>query len=132
MRRPLTRPPPRRPPPKRPPLTRSRGVTLIELVVAVAVLGLGLAAAWGTIGAARRAAQGQLERVLAIEVALNRAAELRLGAAGLPGIEPLGGIDWTVATTDRTTAGGLVETEIVVAAAGRAGARLRIWRPVPP
>lgn len=116
----------------RPRLSGPRGLTLIELVVAVAVLALGLAAAWTAIGAARRSALGQIERVLAQEVALNRAAELRLGTPGLPQVEPMGGIDWTVAAQRRATAGGLVETELVVAAEGRAGARLVVWLPAPP
>lgn len=109
-----------------------RGVTLLELVIAVAVLALGTAAAWQAIGAARRGIGAQAERVLALEVALNRAAELRLGTVGLPEVEPLGGIAWTVTATPRATEGGLIETELGVAAPGRAGARLTVWLPAPP
>jgi type II secretion system protein I len=107
-------------------------MTLIELVVAVAVLALGLSAAWGSIGAARRSAGAQADRVLALEVAQNRAAALRLGLPDLPGVERMGGIDWTLATTRRATEGGLVETELTVTAPGRAGARLVVWLPAPP
>lgn len=110
---------------------RDRGVTLLELVIAIAILGLGSAAAWRSFDAARRGAGGQMERTLALEVAQTRAAELRLGLAGLPERVRLGGIDWTLATTARQTDGALAETELVVTAPGRAGARLLIWRPGP-
>jgi general secretion pathway protein I len=114
------------------PVSAPRGVTLLELVIAVAVLALGTAAAWQAIGAARRGIGAQAERVLALEVALNRAAEIRLGTPDLPEVERMGGLDWTVTATGRATEGGLVETELLVAAPGRAGARLVVWRPAPP
>lgn len=114
------------------PLGAPRGVTLLELVIAVAVLALGTAAAWQAIGAARRGIGTQAERVIALEVALNRAAELRLATPGLTPSERMGGIDWTVTATPRATEGGLVETELLVAAPGRAGARLTVWLPPPP
>lgn len=112
----------------------TRGITLIELVVAVAVLALGAAAAWRSLDAAGRSAGGQAERALAQEVALNRAADLRLAAPGtlMPAVERLGGIDWTVTQTTAATAGGLAQTEIAVAAPGRAGARLTVWLPAGP
>jgi general secretion pathway protein I len=110
-----------------------RGVTLIELVVAVAILALGAAAAWQTLDTVRRSIGGQANRALAQEVALTRAAELRLAGAGpgaLPGQVRMGGIDWSVAVTTRATAGGLAETEVLVTAPGRRGSRLLVWLPV--
>lgn len=109
----------------------ARGVTLLELVIAVAVLALGTAAAWQSFGAAARAAGGQMDRVLAIEVAQTRAAERQLRLPVPPGPVRLGGIDWTVSETGQATRGGLVETQIAVQAPGRAGARLVVWVPVP-
>jgi general secretion pathway protein I len=125
------------------PLKPDHGVTLIELVVAVAILALGTAAAWRSLDAARRGVGAQADRVLAQEVALNRAADLRLAGGGdtLPETERMGGIDWTVTRTARPAEGGLVETEIVVTPRGRvpgaasgtapggAGARLLVWLP---
>jgi len=109
----------------------ARGVTLIELVIAVAVLALGTAAAWRSLDAARRGIGGQAGRVLAQEVALNRAAELRLARPGAwqPGPVAMGGIDWSVGATVLAVADGLAETEIVVTAPGQPSARLRVWLP---
>lgn len=106
-----------------------RGVTLIELLIAVAILAMGTMAAWRSLDAVRRGIGGQSERGLAQEVALNRAAELRLAGPGarLPGVERMGGIDWTVTLFARETGGALAETEILVGAPGRAGARLVVW-----
>jgi len=113
----------------------TRGVTLIELVIAVAILALGAAAAWRSFDAARRGVGGQAARALAQEVALNRAAELRLmqgGGGALPGIVRMGGIDWRLSLTTRATEGALAETEIAATAAGHPGARLLVWLPAPP
>jgi general secretion pathway protein I len=98
----------------------------------VAILALGTAAAWRSLDAARRGVGAQADRALAAEVALNRAADLRLAADGdapLPGIERMGGIDWTLTQTAQPVEGGLAQTEIAVTAPGRAGARLLVWLP---
>lgn len=112
-------------------LKAPRGVTLIELMVAVAILALGTMAAWRSFDAARRGVGGQAARLLAQEVALNRAAELHLAGPGaqLPGAERMGGIDWTLTLTAQDTEGALAETEILVAAPGQPGARLVVWLP---
>ena len=113
-----------------------RGVTLIELVIAVAILALGAAAAWSSLDAVRRGIGGQAARALAQEVALNHAAELRLaarggGAARLAETERvrMGGIDWRISLATQETEGDLAETEIRVTATGQPGARLLIWLP---
>lgn len=113
-----------------------RGVTLIELVIAVAILALGAAAAWSSLDAVRRGIGGQAARALAQEVALNHAAELRLAALGgeaagvaVPERVRMGGIDWRIALTAQATEGDLAETEIRVTAPGQPGARLLIWLP---
>lgn len=106
----------------------NRGFTLIELLVAVAILAIGTTAAWRSFDAAQRGVGGQLPRTLAAEVALNRAAELRLAgmAAGrsLPARVQMGRTDWAVAVAERATAGGLVEADIRVSAEGSPGARV--------
>lgn len=112
---------------------RVRGFTLIELAVAVAILAIGTVAAWRSFDQAQRGIGGQLDRTLAAEVALNRAAELRLGGmtAGraLPDVVTEGRIDWRIAVEDRATAGGLVEATILVSAEGRPGARFVVVVP---
>lgn len=111
-------------------LKAPRGVTLIELLIAVAILAMGTLAAWRSFDAVRRGVGGQAARALAQEVALNRAAELWLApGADLPGVERMGGVDWTVTLSAQATEGGLAETEILVAAPGQPGARLMVWLP---
>ncbi len=56
----------------------SRGFTLIEMVVAVAVVAISLAAAFQTINQASFGTARMQERTLASWIALNRIAELRL------------------------------------------------------
>lgn len=107
---------------------RVRGFTLIELAVAVAILAIGTMAAYRSFDQAQRGIGGQLGRALAAEVALNRAAELRLGgmAAGrsLPDRVTEGGTGFRVAVDEAATEGGLVEATIRVTAEGGPGARL--------
>ena len=90
----------------------SHGFTLIELLVAVAILSIGTMAAYRSFDAAQRGIGGQLPRALAAEVALNRAAELRLSgmSAGrsLPAQVRMGRTDWRVEVAERSTAGGLM------------------------
>lgn len=107
---------------------RVRGFTLIELTVAVAILALGAVAAYRSLDQAQRGVGGQVDRALAAEVALNRAAELRLDGmqAGrrLPDRVTQGRIDWRVSVEEAATASGMIEATILVSAPGRPGARL--------
>lgn len=111
----------------------TRGFTLIELVVAVAILAIGTLTAYRSFDAAQRGVGGQVPRLLAAEVALNRAAELRLSgmAAGraLPSQVVQGGMAWAVAVRETTTSGGMIEAEIQVSGAGRPGARIVVYVP---
>lgn len=108
-----------------------RGVTLIELVVAVAILAIASLAAFRSFDAARDTLGGQVPRILAREVALNRAAELRaLGldaGRALPERVEMGNRVWQIEQSERGTAGGLVETEIRARDGDGIGARLIVY-----
>ncbi len=75
------------PVPERPPAhphaaaARARGFTLLEIVIAVAVVGLGMAAAFTTINRVAFNASFLRDKTLGNWVALNKIAELRLEAA---------------------------------------------------
>lgn len=116
------------------PVKGTRGFTLIELVVAVIILSIGTLAAYRSFNAAQRGVGGQIPRLLAEEVALNRAAELRMSGMAqgraLPSRVQQGPTEWTVAVTETATTGGLVEAEIVVSAPDSAGARVVVYVPV--
>lgn len=103
-----------------------RGVTLIELAVAVVILSLGSLMAMRSLDQARRTLGGQVDRILAQEVALNRAAELRLqgleAGRDLPARVRQGRTDWQISLQETTTAGGRVAATIRVSAPGLAGA----------
>ncbi|MBX3684718.1 MAG: type II secretion system minor pseudopilin GspI [Rhodocyclaceae bacterium] len=68
------------------PARLSRGFTLLETLVALAILAIALSAAFRAVGATTGSAEGLRDRLLADWVAQNRLAELR--AAG--SFPPLG------------------------------------------
>ena len=115
-------------------LKSRQGFTLIELVIAVAILSIGTIAAYRSFDAAQRGIGGQIPRLMAAEVALNRAAELRLGgmSAGrrLAAQVDQGRTTWTVDVTETATASGFIEAAIAVSAEDSPGARLVVYVPV--
>lgn len=106
----------------------TRGLTLLELVVAVFVLSLGSIAALRATDQSRVAIGGMPSRVLAQVVARNRVQELQLygsiGATGLPGEVEMAGRRFQVSVATKATAGGLVEAAVTVRAADGPGAYL--------
>jgi general secretion pathway protein I len=105
-----------------------RGVTLLELVIAVFVLSLGTIAALRSADQASRALGGEAARVMALEVALNRAEEYRLlgarQAATLPRSVIFGPHRWQLEITEATTRAGFTEATIIARAPDQPGARL--------
>ena len=111
---------------------RERGMTLIELVVAILVLSLGSLAALRAADQSALAITGAQERLLAQIAVLNRAEELRiLGAAAgsLPGTVEQGGQRFTLGQTQEATAGGLMKTTLTARGPGGAGALLVVYLP---
>lgn len=104
----------------------TRGLTLLELVIAVLVLSLGSLAAVRATDQSRLAIGGMEVRQLAQIVARNRVQELHLlgatGAASLPAETEMGGRGFTVAVAREATAGGLIRAEITVRSAEGPGA----------
>lgn len=105
-----------------------RGVTLIELVIAITILSIGTLAAMRALDAAQRGIGDQTARTLAHQVALNRAAKLRLhgleAGRDLPARVEMGPFTWTVEVSESETEGGLIAADIRVSTPDRPGARL--------
>lgn len=112
------------------------GISLIEMVVAVLVLSIGVIAGFQSLGQARVVIGGELPRLLAQQVALNRAEELQIMGAtaggGLPGTVMMGGIGWQVDVTQSATEGGFVEARVKVSAPDQPGAIYVVYAPVEP
>lgn len=109
-----------------------RGVTLVELVIAILVLSLGTVAAFRAIDQSRRVAGEAPARFLALQAALNRAEELRFlspeAAARLPETESMGGRDWRLAASERITAADFAEITLRASAEGSPGAQVVVYR----
>lgn len=103
-----------------------RGLTLIEIAVAVLILALGGLAALRSLDQSRLAVGQDAERVLARTAALNRAAELRLvgieGAAGLPPVVELAGRRIALRVETALTTGALAEATITARGPSGTGA----------
>lgn len=111
----------------------TRGLTLLELVVAVFILSLGSIAALRATDQSRVSIGGMPDRVLAQLVARNRVQELQLYGAlhsdSLPGEVEMGGRRFSVSQSKSATAAGLVEVAITVHGPGGPGAYLMAYVP---
>ena len=116
------------------PPAADRGLTLLELAVAVLVLSIGSLAALRATDHARDSIGAGRARLLSEVVARNRAEELRfLGGAGraLPGSVEIGGLAFTVQTDFEATAEGLTRVTVIAQAqqAPSGGAMLVTYLP---
>ena len=111
----------------------TRGVTLLELVIAVFVLSIGTIAALRSADQAGRVLGGEAARVMAMQVALNRAEELRLlgavGARSLNNRVPYGPYTWQVAVSEKTTRAGFTEATITSRSPDQPGGRVVVIAP---
>ena len=116
------------------PLKSDAGVSLIEVTVAVLVLAIGVSAGMQSLSQARIGIGTEVPRLIAREVALNRAEELQIlgSAAGLPSQVDRGGIMWNVVVESAATAGGDVELRISVRADGHPRALITAYAPASP
>ncbi len=112
-------------------LKRDRGLTLLELIIAVAVLAIGSIAALRATDQSRIAIGGETPRLLARIAARNRAEELQfLGATTqLPGTVRMGGQDFRLSVERDTTAGGLIKATVTARAETGEGAQLILYLP---
>ncbi|MGH1356940.1 MAG: prepilin-type N-terminal cleavage/methylation domain-containing protein [Thalassovita sp.] len=98
-----------------------QGLTLIELVVAIAILSIGSLAALRTTDQARLAIGSQLHRVLTDTALRNRTQELQLLGpyANLPASVQVGNLEISISQNRKTTQAGLVQ--MTVSAKSQAG-----------
>ena len=105
-----------------------RGITLLELMIAILVLSIGTLACFRTLDQSRREIGGEMQRHLAQTVAANRAAETRIyGLArggSLPKSVRQGPYDWPIETERKATEGGLYEVRLIVTSVDGPGAQL--------
>lgn len=116
--------------------SQDRGISLIEMVVAVLILSIGVIAGFKSLNQSRLVIGGEMPRIIAHTVALNRAAEWQIqGAAmaqGLPDTVVSGGITWLIEVTSEPTLGGFVEARIKVSAKDQPGAVYVVYAPPEP
>lgn len=113
---------------------RDRGLTLLELIVAIFVLSVGSIAALRAVDQSRLSLGGAEPRLLAQLAVRNRAEELRItglsGAARLPDRVTLGAHSFTYQMQTEATAGGLVRIDLTAQSAQGPGAALVLFLPL--
>ncbi|MCE8009875.1 prepilin-type N-terminal cleavage/methylation domain-containing protein [Aestuariivita sp.] len=108
-----------------------RGLTLLELVVAIAILAIGSMAALRAADQSRLGLGEAPQRLLAQVAAKNRAEELRLLGVGaaLPDQVVIGPYRFGLDTRTQATAGGLIRAEIVARSDQGPGALMVVYLP---
>ena len=111
-----------------------KGISLIEMVIAVLILAIGVSAGFQSLAQARRGIGEELPRLIAREVVLNRAEELQMlgAAAGLPNTVEMSGFVWEIVEERAATQGGYVELRLRASATGQPGAIVTAYAPAGP
>ncbi len=113
---------------------KNRGLSLIELVIAILVLSIGILSAFSGLDQAALQIGGETARVLATTGARNRAEELSLmgvsGGRGLADRITLGPFTWKVEVDETPTSVGLVQATIRLTSPDHPGAVLVAYVPV--
>ena len=117
-------------------LKSDRGISLIEMVVAVLILSIGVIAGFRGLGQAQRGIGDEVPRLIAQQVVMNRAEAMQMLGAGQGGSLPdrvlMGGINWDITTETKPTQGGFVEARILAKADGYPGAQIVVYAPASP
>ncbi|WP_136439667.1 type IV pilus modification PilV family protein [Pacificoceanicola onchidii] len=109
-----------------------KGLTLVELAVAILVLSIGSIAALRAADQSARVVGGEMPRLLARIAAMNRAEELRLAAplfSTLPASTQIGESLITLVTETERTAGGLIRATVTARTESGEGASLVVYLP---
>ena len=107
-----------------------RGITLIEVAVAIAVLSMGAVAALRSTDAASRATAAEMPRLMARIAARNRAEALALGGVPGPDTVTVGGHRITLDTRVSGQASGLVAVTVTARTEAGPAAGLVVHLPV--
>ena len=113
------------------PSTSDRGITLLELVIAVFVLAIGSLAALRSVEHAQRNLGEEPARLFAAQAALNRAQEIRLvgveGARSLPANVQYGPYEWQLDVTFQRGDMGLIRSTVTSSGRGLPGAMFEVY-----
>lgn len=113
-----------------------RGISTLEVLIAIVVISIAALASYRALGQSAAVAADMEMRLYALEVARNRAEEIKLlgvrAARTLPEAETMGPVAWQIAIQEAETAVGLIEVAITVQAEGNPGARLVTFMPLDP
>jgi len=102
-------------------------------MIAILILSIGTLAAFRVSDTAQRSLGQQEARLIAQQVALNRAADLKLlgmkDGRNLPAALEMGRLRWGIEVIEKTTEVGIIEATIIVTGQNSAGARLVTFVP---
>jgi len=108
-----------------------RGLTLIELLIAILILSIGSVAALRTMGQAREVVGGELPRLMAQTAALNRAEAIQMlglpAARGLPSSVTMGPETIRLTLDTAPTESGFVEVAISAKSSSGPGAHVVVY-----
>ncbi|WP_176228634.1 type IV pilus modification PilV family protein [Roseovarius litorisediminis] len=106
-------------------MNSTKGVTLLELVIAIFVLSIGTVAALRSVDHAQRNIGGAAARIFAAQAALNRAEEIKLlgmtRARALPVNIDYGPYSWSINVDEEETRAGFVEATVTTRSPGQPG-----------